>query len=404
MFDAIPLPMWVYDASTLRFLAVNDAAIRQYGYSREEFLSMDLTDIRPPEEVAGLLDHLADGDVGSPAPDVWRHRRKDGSLIDVEVTAGSLEFEGREAAIVVAHDVTERRQIRERLAEAERMEAIGRLAGGVAHDFNNLLTVIIRLHRDPVRRSWTSATGRERARRDRATRPTQAAALTRQLLAFSRRQVLSPAGASTSTRSWPACEPMLAAHHRRATCWSPCGSPRSCGRRGGPRAAGAGACSTSPPTPVTRCRTAGGSRSRPPTVELDDEYVAAHGDAGTPGPHALLAVSDTGLGMDEEIRGHLFEPFFTTKATGDGTGLGLATVFGVVNQSGGAIFVYSEEGRGTTFKIYFPAAGESVAADAVRATPVSSAQGRGETVVVVEDDDSVRELVRLMLSGHGYQW
>jgi CheY-like chemotaxis protein len=134
-------------------------------------------------------------------------------------------------------------------------------------------------------------------------------------------------------------------------------------------------------------------------VELDDDYVTSRGE-GTPGPNVLLAVSDTGVGMSEEVQRHLFEPFFTTKGPGAGTGLGLSTVFGVVKQSGGSIFVYSEEDRGTTFKIYLPAA----AVDRVEAAaPADASTERGsETIMVVEDDESVRDLVRLMLESKGY--
>jgi two-component system, cell cycle sensor histidine kinase and response regulator CckA len=137
-------------------------------------------------------------------------------------------------------------------------------------------------------------------------------------------------------------------------------------------------------------------------VELDEDYVSSHGE-GTPGAHVMLAVSDTGVGMSEDVRRHLFEPFFTTKPAGLGTGLGLATVFGVVKQSGGSIFLYSEEGAGTTFKIYLPAA-DPVRVAAAAEAPASAATGEGgsETIMVVEDDERVRDLVRIMLEGAGY--
>jgi two-component system, cell cycle sensor histidine kinase and response regulator CckA len=134
---------------------------------------------------------------------------------------------------------------------------------------------------------------------------------------------------------------------------------------------------------------------------LEDDYVATHGDV-TPGPHVLLAISDTGVGMSEEVRRRLFEPFFTTKAGGGGTGLGLATVFGVVKQSGGSIFVYSEEHHGTTFKVYLPVSELPLSADRDGHRAPDTQRG-SETVVVVEDDESVRELVRIMLGGCGYE-
>jgi CheY-like chemotaxis protein len=136
-------------------------------------------------------------------------------------------------------------------------------------------------------------------------------------------------------------------------------------------------------------------------VELEDDYVATHGDV-TPGPHVLLAISDTGVGMSDEVRRRLFEPFFTTKAGGGGTGLGLATVFGVVKQSGGSIFVYSEEHHGTTFKVYLPVSELPLSADRDGHQAPDTQRG-SETVVVVEDDESVRELVRIMLGGCGYE-
>jgi two-component system cell cycle sensor histidine kinase/response regulator CckA len=392
LFEASPMPMWVYDADTLAFVAVNDAAIRHYGYTRDEFLAMRITDIRPAEDVPAMLaDVKARGGPGSPNAKVWQHIRKDRSVISVEITAGRITFEGRKAALVLAHDVTERLRLEQRLADAEKMEAIGRLAGGVAHDFNNLLTVIAGYAEILERRDGSEEAG------EISRAAAQAAALTHQLLAFSRRQVLHPRVVDLN-QIVAGMETML---HRII------GDDVNVGVRLAPDLA---------PVEADRAQLervilnlAANARDAMPNggvltietanVDVDDAQVDSHGD-GTTGPHVLLAVSDTGQGMDEDVAKHLFEPFFTTKAAGEGTGLGLATVFGVVKQSGGGIYVYSEPGRGSTFKIYLPAATtEPEPAEVVG----DRALGRGsETIMVVEDDDGVRELVRLMLEANGY--
>jgi two-component system cell cycle sensor histidine kinase/response regulator CckA len=393
LFEASPLPMWVYDAETLAFLAVNDAAIRHYGWSRQEFLSMAITEIRPREEVEGLLRNIRGGDLGSPEPATWRHQIRDGTLIDVEISAGRIVWEGRDAALVVSRDVTERRRMEERLVESEKLEAIGRLAGGVAHDFNNLLTVIsgyAEVLRDDVGER-DSLTQIERAAE-------QASSLTRQLLAFSRRQVLNPEPVDVNEivlQMQSMLERIIGDDVRVAISLAPGIASVEADRAQIERIVlnlAANARDAMPHGGQLTIETA--------LVELDDDYEATHGDV-EPGPHVLLAMSDTGTGMSEQVRRHLFEPFFTTKGAGEGTGLGLATVFGVVKQSGGAIYVYSEEGRGTTFKIYLPVAGAEPRTNG--AAPAEPPARRGtETIVVVEDDESVRELVRLMLRGRGY--
>jgi two-component system cell cycle sensor histidine kinase/response regulator CckA len=397
LFEASPLPMWVYDAKTLRFLAVNDAAIRHYGYTRAEFLSMDITKIRPREDVEALLADLERrGGPGSPTPGTWRHRKKDGTIIDVEISAGRVVFEGRPAALVLAHDVTDRRRLEERLVQAEKMEAIGRLAGGVAHDFNNLLTVITGYAEMLLARP--EATGREQLA-EIAHAAAQASSLTRQLLAFSRRQVLHPRLVDLN-EIVAGMEPMV----RRLI-----GDDVSVAVRLGPNLAAVEADRAQLERVIlnlaanARDAMPGGGRLTIETanVELDPEYVESRGD-GTPGANVVLAVSDTGAGMSEEVQRHLFEPFFTTKEPGAGTGLGLATVFGVVKQSGGSIYVYSEEGRGTTFKVYLPAARAQPAEPALDGAEPAAERG-SETIMVVEDDESVRELVRLMLESRGYR-
>ena len=394
LFEANPLPMWVYDSKTLRFLAVNEAAMRHYGYTRQEFLAMTITDIRPREDVEKLLSDLQSrGGPGSPVPGTWRHRKKAGTLIDVEITAGKVMFEGRPAALVLSHDVTERLRLEERLGQAEKMEAIGRLAGGVAHDFNNLLTVISGY--TEILLAKADVAGREQLG-EIAHAAEQAAGLTRQLLAFSRRQVLHPRVLDLNDIV-AGMEPMV----RRII-----GDDVSVGVRLAPELAPVEADQAQIERVILNL--AANARDAMPdggrltietqNVELDDDYVASRGE-GTAGPNVLLAVSDTGVGMSDDVQRHLFEPFFTTKSPGAGTGLGLATVFGVIKQSGGSIYVYSEEGRGTTFKIYLPAASGEVEAGAA----ADGAAERGtETIMVVEDDESVRDLVRIMLETKGY--
>jgi PAS domain S-box-containing protein len=395
LFVNSPLPMWVYDAQTLSFLAVNDAAVRHYGYTRQEFLTMTIKDIRPPEDVEAVLASIQGaGGPGSPMPGVWRHRKKDGTLIDVEITAGRVQFEGRQAALVLSHDVTERRRLEERLSQAEKMEAIGRLAGGVAHDFNNVLTVISGYAEILLSRPGT--TGGEQLR-EIAHAAEQAAALTRQLLAFSRRQVLHPVMLELN-EIVAGMEPMV----RRII-----GDDINVGVRLAPNLPAVEADRAQIERVILNL--AANARDAMPqggrltietaAVELDEDYVSSRGE-GTAGPNVLLAVSDTGVGMSEEVQRHLFEPFFTTKAAGAGTGLGLATVFGVVKQSGGSIYVYSEEGRGTTFKIYLPAS--AGVPEPVRDGVDAAAERGSETVMLVEDDESVRNLVRTMLETKGY--
>src|SRR3954469_15246392 len=335
-----------------------------------------------------------DGGPGDPTPKIWRHVRKDGTLIDVEVTAGRIELEGRRAALVVAHDVSDRKRLERRLAEAEKMEAIGRLAGGVAHDFNNLLTVIGGyseiLLPGPAGRDHEDLAEIARA-------AGQASELTRHLLAFSRRQVLHPRVldlngivADMETMLHRIIGDDVSVGVRLASGLAPVEADRAQIERVIINLA-ANARDAMPDGGALTVETA--------NVELDEQQISQHGE-GRPGPHVLLAVSDTGHGMDEGVRKHLFEPFFTTKA--GGTGLGLSTVFGVVKQSGGGIYVYSEPGRGTTFKIYLPAAvPEQPGPGAGQAEP--AAERGSETIMVVEDDAGVRDLVRLMLEANGYE-
>jgi CheY-like chemotaxis protein len=275
------------------------------------------------------------------------------------------------------------------------MEAIGRLAGGVAHDFNNLLTVISGYAEILLARPDTQD-------RDQigeiAHAAEQASALTRQLLAFSRRQVLHPRVLDLN-EIVAGMEPMVRriigddvdVSVRLASGLAQVEADRAQLERVILNLA-ANARDAMPSGGRLTIETA--------DVDLDEDYTTSRGE-GAAGANVLLAVSDTGVGMSEDVQRHLFEPFFTTKDPGAGTGLGLATVFGVVKQSGGSIYVYSEEGRGTTFKIYLPAAVPDPAQSAP-ASPDAAAERGAETIMIVEDDARVRDLVRLMLESKGY--
>ncbi len=402
LFDSHPHPMWVYDIETLRFLAVNDAAVRYYGYSRAEFLTMTISDIRPSEDVAQLVEAVGRSRGRTVAGHVWRHLKKDGGVLDVEISSHDLVFDGRAARLVLAVDVTQRRQAEqalieseERLRQSQKMEAVGQLAGGVAHDFNNLLMVITgysdqilsRLPADdPLRRKVEQI----RKAGDRA------ASLTRQLLAFSRKQVIEPKVLDLNAVV-AGIEKML-----RRLIGEHIDIVMLPGRELGRVRADPGQIEQVIMNLVVNARDAmphGGRLGlETANVEVEPGGARAHGGADQ-GRYVVLTVADNGVGMSRETLSRAFEPFFTTKEQGKGTGLGLATVYGIVKQSGGHIAVESEAGQGTTFRIYLPRVDvePEIREDVTPATP----PGR-ETLLLVEDDPAVRELVRELLADGGY--
>ena len=496
--------MWAFDEATLRFLAVNAAACRHYGYSREEFLSMTLEDIRPPEEVPALRERLALLRDGAGPAGVWKHRKKDGSLIDVEITSHSVIFGGVPARLVVAHDVTQRqraalalerseakyrsifdfatlgiyqsrhdgsfitanatlaamlgydspaelmhknlfeiytdpglrrellerfaetesgqglevlwkkrdnsliwvelhfhgvregeggvhyfegfvhditerknaeaekRRLEERLIQSQKMEAVGQLAGGIAHDFNNLLTAIAgyselllgELPPEEPRRSYAEEIRRAGER---------AANLTHQLLAFSRQQLLEPkvfdvnsvvTGVETMFRRLLG-EQIELRTRKFSDLWRVKADPGQIEQAIVNLAINARDAMPDGGTLIIETANAW----------LDDNYSQTHLPAQT-GAYAMIAVSDTGIGMTPEVKARLFEPFFTTKERGKGTGLGLSTTYGIVKQSGGYIWCYSELAKGTTFKVYLPRA-EDAMAEAPAPPPPAAHPGSG---------------------------
>jgi two-component system cell cycle sensor histidine kinase/response regulator CckA len=322
-------------------------------------------------------------------------RRKDGTLVDVELYGLPMAAGGRSLGFyAIYNDVTEQKQLSERLRQAQKMEAVGRLAGGVAHDFNNILTAILG-YSDML----VAATGPDDARREDLLEirkaAERAAALTNQLLAFSRRQLLRP-----QVLDLPALVANLANMLRRLI-----GEHIELVIRSAPRV---GHVKADPGqieqvvlnlTVNARDAMPDGGRLE---IALQDVTVpkgpGPHPVFVEPGRYVALTVADTGVGMDSNVRAHIFEPFFTTKESG--TGLGLATVYGIVKQSGGYVWAQSEPGRGSTLTLYFPTVDAPLErTDRILVVPRAR---EGETILLVEDEEPVRRLTHRMLREFGY--
>jgi two-component system, cell cycle sensor histidine kinase and response regulator CckA len=389
LFESNPDPIFVMDRDSFKFLAVNQAAVQTYGYAHDELLTMVLADIWLPPFTA-----LEDD---SRRRTLCKHRRKDGTPLDVELTGHALVLDGKGAYVILAHDITERRALEERFRQSQKMEAIGQLAGGIAHDFNNLLTAIggfsdLGLSRladgDPLRHDLEQI--------QRATQ--RAAALTRQLLAFSRKQVLLPTVVDLNVIVTE-MEKMF-----RRLIGEDIALHTSLERGLGSIKADRGQIEQVIMNLVVNARDAmpyGGN------ISITTEAIQLRGDHGPQklmlpgGPYVLLTISDTGIGMDEQTMTRIFEPFFTTKETGKGTGLGLSTVYGIIEQSGGSILVVSEVGRGTTFKVYLPKV--SGAPQQERPGISRETLAGTETILLVEDDDMVRNLAVRVLTANSYR-
>jgi len=394
-------PLGIYRSTASgRFVSANAALARILGYdSPEQLLTLDMAhDVyADPEERRRLVEQDTYTDkVYDELEATWK--KKDGSRIRVQLSVrasrdqeGSVEF--YEAFV---RDITAQRQLEAHLAQAQKMEAIGRLAGGVAHDFNNLLTVILS-YSDLLLENLPegSSTGEDIGQIRKAAQG--ASELTRQLLAFSRQQVLEPKVVDLNV-AVTGIERLLARVLREDI-------QLRCAL-----AADAGTVRVDPGqleqvimNLAVNARDAMPSGGRltveTANVDLDAAYMEAH-PLAAPGRYVMLAVTDTGMGMDAATQARIFEPFFTTKEAGKGTGLGLATVQGIVQQSGGFIWVYSEPNHGTCFKIYLPRVDEPVSETASAAAETT---GGTETILVVEDVATVRAVTRRMLERYGYR-
>ena len=403
LFESNPQPMWVFDEETLQFLAVNEAAVHHYGYTREEFLSMMIKDIRPPEYARALVEDIEKRSRGIDAVGLWKHLKKDGTMIDVEITSHEITFDRRPAKLALAYDVTARkeaeealRKTEEQLRQSQKLEAVGKLAGGIAHDFNNLLTAIIG-YNDLALRKLQPDDALRRNLEEIGRASESAANLTRQLLAFSRKQMLQPKVLDLNSIVFDMdrmLRRLIGEDIDLVTLLEP---------RLGQVKADPGQIEQVIMNLAVNARDAmpkGGKLTiETKNVYLDRAYASTHPSV-QPGKYVMLAVSDSGTGMDVETQARIFEPFFTTKEVGRGTGLGLSMIYGIVKQSGGNIWVYSEPGHGTTFKIYLPRIEEEASTES---TLVTAGTARGtETILVVEDEAGLRELIKEILEEEGY--
>ncbi len=399
-FEHTPLAVVEWDLD-FRVTAWNPSAERIFGFSREEAIGQHASFTVPPQfrqHVNQVWEQLLNQSGGTRSTN--DNITKNGRIISCEwYNTPLVDDSGRVLGVAsLAHDVTERVALEERLRQSQKMEAIGRLAGGVAHDFNNLLTVILgytQIVADgvPAGSRLAESTSQIKSAAERA------AGITRQLLAFSRKQVLSPhiINLNDTMLNLDSLLRRLIGEDIEVLTVpeNDLGSVK----------ADPGQIEQVIMNLALNARDAmpnGGKLTlETANVLLDDSYASEHQPIAA-GRYVMLAVSDTGEGMSPEVQARIFEPFFTTKEVGKGTGLGLSTVYGIVKQSGGYIWVYSELGRGTTFKIYFPSVeqpaespgGEKRANNALRGT---------ETLLLVEDDPQLRQLSSSVLAHCGYR-
>lgn len=400
--------VYLFDAVTLRFRFVNKGALENLGYTLAEMQTMTPLDIKPEYDAGRfeqltkpLLEHTAKIQIFETV-----HRRADGSVYPVEAHMQLFEQDGERVFLAVIQDITERRRAEEalrrseeQLLQAQKMEGIGRLAGGVAHDFNNHLTVINGYCDMVLAKLGASDPMRDQILHVRQAGE-QAAHLTHQLLAFSRRQVLEPRVLNLNDSiadTQRMLRRLIGEDIELITMLDP---------NLGAITADPGQMSQVLMNLLVNARDAmpdgGKIIIETSNVDLDEAYTARHPEV-KPGAYVMLAVSDTGSGMDAETQQRIFEPFFTTKKSGEGTGLGLATVYGIVRQSGGWIWVYSEPGRGTNFKLYFARTGTAERVHTPpEAAPPAIVRGN-ETILVVEDQEEVRRLTASVLGGAGYR-
>jgi PAS domain S-box-containing protein len=380
----------------------NNAAERIYGYTAEEVIGRTIAVLAPADrkdEIAGILQDIREG---RPVEHFETIRvTKDGKHLNMSISVSPIRDAGGVivGASTIARDVTGQKKAEEQLRQAQKMEAVGRLAGGIAHDYNNILCIIVssaellRSYIDNKQPMPVELIGHIRDASKRG------ASLTRQLLSFSRKQAVQSQVLELNERLQDLCKLL---HPLMGDDVKVVFLPRS-----------EAAFVEVDPGQFDQIviNLAVNSRDAMPqggkfvvetaTSDFDEAFVHQH-PLMKPGRYVMIAVSDNGCGMDGETTARIFEPFFTTKEVGKGTGLGLATVYGIVQRSGGHIWVYSEPGRGTTFKIYLPCVDKRAELNRGSAEEIVFPRGEGTTILLVEDDPVIRRLTAQILEGQGY--
>ncbi|HKV05644.1 MAG TPA: PAS domain S-box protein [Candidatus Acidoferrales bacterium] len=397
-FNVNPEPLIINTLSEGRYVDVNDSFLRVTGYRREEVIGRTAREMnlwKRHEDRARYLETLSGKRSVRDLEIIFQ--TKAGAQRTGLISAEFIDIGGEKCAIAVIRDVTERNVLELQLRQAQKMEAIGQLTGGIAHDFNNLLGVIIG-YGDTLEAQLDQGSKLQKSAVQIQKAAQRAASLTRQLLAFSRQQMLEPAvlGLNTIVVDLQKMLKRLIGENIELTAVL---DPEL-----GRVKADQGQIEQVLINLVVNARDAmphGGTlRIETANLDADGKYVRQYPPM-SPGSFIMLAVTDTGVGMDPETQAHIFEPFFTTKERGKGTGLGLATVYGVVKQSGGFIWVRSEPGHGTTFTVLLPRVEEPVTTVAAETSSTDSWRG-SETILLAEDEESLRKLIVNMLSDNGY--
>ncbi len=407
LFNATNEAIFVHDAQSGRILDINERMLEMYGYQHEEALTVDLGHLSagtPPYSQAEADDNIRKALFEGPQVFEWRSRKKTGELFWSEVSLKKISMHDYDKIIAVVRDVSDRKQSEEeksklesQLQQAQKMESVGRLAGGVAHDFNNMLSVILGHAELAIMKAGPSHPLSPHLE-EIHNAAERSADLTRQLLAFARKQAVTPKvlKLNESVAGMLKMLQRLIGEDISLT-WRP-------GTQLWPVKLDPSQIDQILANLCVNARDAIDNTGRI-TIEtgnksIDTGYCASNPEA-VPGEYVWLTISDDGCGMDKETRNHIFEPFFTTKSVGEGTGLGLSTVYGIVKQNNGFVNVYSEPGQGTTFAVYLPRH-TGTSGETATAAVAAPAQHGNETILLVEDEAAILNMATLMLENIGY--